>query len=148
MIELARVKTDDGSDSLDAGDIFVGIQQGYLMTIKQIALPDVSGLASAGVTVFFMEAVTFSDDGKHLLVKATFVEDGTVGAQRYGYYLYDIANEAYVLNLNAELLAGNRLTTSNIEALSFTGNLDAYTCLLYTSPSPRDGLLSRMPSSA
>ena len=26
--------------------------------------------------------------------------------------------------------------------------LEAYTCLLYTSPSPRDGLLSRMPSSA
>ena len=25
---------------------------------------------------------------------------------------------------------------------------DTYTCLLYTSPSPRDGLLSRMPSSA
>ena len=25
---------------------------------------------------------------------------------------------------------------------------DNYTCLLYTSPSPRDGLLSRMPSSA
>ena len=25
---------------------------------------------------------------------------------------------------------------------------DANTCLLYTSPSPRDGLLSRMPSSA
>ena len=24
----------------------------------------------------------------------------------------------------------------------------AYNCLLYTSPSPRDGLLSRMPSSA
>ena len=27
-------------------------------------------------------------------------------------------------------------------------NLPIYTCLLYTSPSPRDGLLSRMPSSA
>ena len=25
---------------------------------------------------------------------------------------------------------------------------NTYTCLLYTSPSPRDGLLSRMPSSA
>ena len=25
---------------------------------------------------------------------------------------------------------------------------EAYGCLLYTSPSPRDGLLSRMPSSA
>ena len=28
------------------------------------------------------------------------------------------------------------------------GATDSYTCLLYTSPSPRDGLLSRMPSSA
>ena len=27
-------------------------------------------------------------------------------------------------------------------------NLIGHTCLLYTSPSPRDGLLSRMPSSA
>src|SRR5680860_1709982 len=27
-------------------------------------------------------------------------------------------------------------------------NEDLYGCLLYTSPSPRDGLLSRMPSSA
>ena len=26
--------------------------------------------------------------------------------------------------------------------------VNAQTCLLYTSPSPRDGLLSRMPSSA
>ena len=28
------------------------------------------------------------------------------------------------------------------------GNYQYYDCLLYTSPSPRDGLLSRMPSSA
>ena len=28
------------------------------------------------------------------------------------------------------------------------GQLKPLTCLLYTSPSPRDGLLSRMPSSA
>ena len=27
-------------------------------------------------------------------------------------------------------------------------NLNGNSCLLYTSPSPRDGLLSRMPSSA
>ena len=33
--------------------------------------------------------------------------------------------------------------TDLVEKLSM-----AYTCLLYTSPSPRDGLLSRMPSSA
>ena len=29
-----------------------------------------------------------------------------------------------------------------------SNNLDSYTCLLYTSPSPRDATLSRMPSSA
>ena len=32
------------------------------------------------------------------------------------------------------------------EAVKYAAN--TYTCLLYTSPSPRDGLLSRMPSSA
>mgnify|MGYP003309385919 CR=1 FL=1 len=31
---------------------------------------------------------------------------------------------------------------------SIENNLSTYSCLLYTSPSPRDGLLSRMPSSA
>ena len=33
-------------------------------------------------------------------------------------------------------------------AASGPGTLNLLTCLLYTSPSPRDGLLSRMPSSA
>ena len=31
---------------------------------------------------------------------------------------------------------------------NFSNMEDMRTCLLYTSPSPRDGLLSRMPSSA
>ena len=34
------------------------------------------------------------------------------------------------------------------EGLMYAGNNLYYICLLYTSPSPRDGLLSRMPSSA
>ena len=39
-------------------------------------------------------------------------------------------------------------TTSEAQAL-VDANIDEYNnCLLYTSPSPRDGLLSRMPSSA
>ena len=32
--------------------------------------------------------------------------------------------------------------------ISYSQGLMPYICLLYTSPSPRDGLLSRMPSSA
>ena len=42
------------------------------------------------------------------------------------------------LYANTELFTGGAWTEVN----------DVNTCLLYTSPSPRDGLLSRMPSSA
>ena len=43
------------------------------------------------------------------------------------------------------LVRGRVLTAENSKVLSI---LLLYVCLLYTSPSPRDGLLSRMPSSA
>ena len=39
-------------------------------------------------------------------------------------------------------------TISNLIVDQTANNPAAYACLLYTSPSPRDGLLSRMPSSA
>ena len=42
-----------------------------------------------------------------------------------------------------------RQTPADLVVLSFSdSDLGAFSCLLYTSPSPRDGLLSRMPSSA
>ena len=47
-------------------------------------------------------------------------------------------------------VVGGFVATNNeklVEHLSFTQNAVG-ACLLYTSPSPRDGLLSRMPSSA
>ena len=37
---------------------------------------------------------------------------------------------------------------TNLPSMSYEGLIDDDVCLLYTSPSPRDGLLSRMPSSA
>ena len=40
---------------------------------------------------------------------------------------------------------GEKIRISGGGRCNFT---NIYTCLLYTSPSPRDGLLSRMPSSA
>ena len=40
------------------------------------------------------------------------------------------------------------LDSNNISISGAIELLDSYFCLLYTSPSPRDGLLSRMPSSA
>ena len=55
--------------------------------------------------------------------------------------------------LNRYLLYFPRSKTVSADVHSFCGEEELskpyrYTCLLYTSPSPRDGLLSRMPSSA
>ena len=58
-------------------------------------------------------------------------------------------------SITGQLTDGNRFTTyspeTNNDALIGTlleNNVEIKGCLLYTSPSPRDGLLSRMPSSA
>src|SRR5665647_24033 len=52
------------------------------------------------------------------------------------------AARAAVASLSLEELAGQVIVAR------YSGADPAGTCLLYTSPSPRDGLLSRMPSSA
>ena len=46
------------------------------------------------------------------------------------------------------LLTGTVLAVYQLRVGAKARRLQALTCLLYTSPSPRDGLLSRMPSSA
>ena len=51
----------------------------------------------------------------------------------------DLANEL------SEILTSSSTDVEVILGVPFT---HLYNCLLYTSPSPRDGLLSRMPSSA
>ena len=52
-----------------------------------------------------------------------------------------IMTEAHVTSNLAELVCSNSFRSDDSTA-------NAVGCLLYTSPSPRDGLLSRMPSSA
>ena len=60
---------------------------------------------------------------------------------------FSFSNNETFLNLSAFFTQGQPLYMllygSGIIFFTFF-----YTCLLYTSPSPRDGLLSRMPSSA
>ena len=50
------------------------------------------------------------------------------------------------LGLNEQQILSTVLITCNFNFM--TRLADGLGCLLYTSPSPRDGLLSRMPSSA
>ena len=52
--------------------------------------------------------------------------------------------QANTTNNRMELMAAIKA----IESINEACEIDLYTCLLYTSPSPRDATLSRMPSSA
>ena len=64
-----------------------------------------------------------------------------------------LASEAKKTNQEAQLILksrkAGRLRESNMKLEDLYKRMEVlYSCLLYTSPSPRDGLLSRMPSSA
>ena len=58
----------------------------------------------------------------------------------------EIENEVFKVLKGGQYIGGQEITKfeENFSNLIGVDN----TCLLYTSPSPRDGLLSRMPSSA
>ena len=45
-------------------------------------------------------------------------------------------------------LCGRKTDGSSCDSIVIPTNGQSYNCLLYTSPSPRDATLSRMPSSA
>ena len=66
----------------------------------------------------------------------------SVSGQAYGQSLKDLLNSSTVKDAVTSVTGGKKLTVENLQG-TWT-----YTCLLYTSPSPRDGATSRMPSSA
>ena len=68
-------------------------------------------------------------------------------------YVFDLLSEEDASKILIEahriLKPGGRLCMASLtEGCSLWSKLVSKSCLLYTSPSPRDGLLSRMPSSA
>ena len=84
---------------------------------------------------------------------------GSLGAEISGIDLTDVSDENFrkINNLLLEhkvIFFRNQPLTSeqHVALASKFGPLETHAyvrgCLLYTSPSPRDGLLSRMPSSA
>ena len=63
--------------------------------------------------------------------------------------LDELANDVLVLSEPVDLSANQQAITHYREATdTYLGTPDPTNCLLYTSPSPRDATLSRMPSSA
>ena len=73
--------------------------------------------------------------------------DGKIGKLYYrGYNIDDLASNCTFEEVIYLVMIGELPTEKQLA--DFTAELKSYICLLYTSPSPRDGLLSRMPSSA
>ena len=67
------------------------------------------------------------------------------------FYVNDIGDAMILAGLLEGLFENNvtLIATSNVEPnLLYKDGLQRERCLLYTSPSPRDAMLSRMPSSA
>lgn len=83
----------------------------------QIAAPDLSRLSQGGANLLVLESFGFSADGKTLLVRATFLDDGTGGTLHYGLWTYDLVSQSYTACLN-ELLAPNGVAASEVEVVS------------------------------
>ena len=73
-------------------------------------------------------------------------ESGNTGAISLGASVGGIGIGAAMNNQGDTMFGGSFAT--DLGGMAVTIGADMYSCLLYTSPSPRDGLLSRMPSSA
>ena len=70
-------------------------------------------------------------------------------AEKMGRFAVELAEANTAPSYRKELRRLGELVKSMLrDALDAFARLDVDACLLYTSPSPRDGLLSRMPSSA
>ena len=82
-----------------------------------------------------------------LLSEASTVPESEVPLVEVG--MIDKANEIDQSNLTMkDMLVVSSETENALVSATAVYTDDDNTCLLYTSPSPRDGLLSRMPSSA
>ena len=70
----------------------------------------------------------------------------TLGYHRY--WVSEHHNSASIVGTAPEILMAAIAATTRRIRVGSAGVMLPHYCLLYTSPSPRDGLLSRMPSSA
>ena len=84
-----------------------------------------SSIRPGGTAINCSELISLWDKSVH-------VRGNSIGSDPMGKYLVDYLKENNI----------------NFDGLIINQSLTPTCCLLYTSPSPRDGLLSRMPSSA
>ena len=98
--------------------------------------------------IFAYNSATHSGDGFFLWAGQEFMDTGKGGCNNNLIYKNDFShasNNAIEVTFSSNKIIENRLEDSDY---AIWGGYSYNTCLLYTSPSPRDATLSRMPSSA
>ena|SRR5665647_3838178 len=70
------------------------------------------------------------------------------GGHKQKYRIIDFRRDKIDIPAKVATIEYDPCRSARIALLNYVDGEKRYICLLYTSPSPRDGLLSRMPSSA
>ena len=115
--------------------------------IKDIGVPDIS-MEVVG------DAQTMLNEGLRLVEKFGSVATIKLPCTKEGLLVCkELTKERIRTNITLIFSSAQAILASKAGATyisPFVGRVDdnSFSCLLYTSPSPRDGLLSRMPSSA
>ena len=76
----------------------------------------------------------------------TVIKDGTIVTADRTYKGDILVEDGKIAKIGTGLSGNETLDATGCYVVP--GGIDPHTCLLYTSPSPRDATLSRMPSSA
>ena len=124
--------------------------EGKLIDFITYVVPNAQLFAGVIMTVFVASKVVKSFiGGGERLDPSTLVRPAlTLG----GLFLYSTLVEYFVKTpveaINDIIIEGTKQLTSAEGGSIDVSDISSMSCLLYTSPSPRDGLLSRMPSSA
>ena len=97
-----------------------------------------------------VELPTYKTDGASGMDLMAFLEEPIRIAPNNSYLVPTGLSMAFSEDYEVQIRPRSGLAVKkSITVLNTPGTIDSdYSCLLYTSPSPRDGLLSRMPSSA
>ena len=75
----------------------------------RIAPPDLAPFQVGGITLWLLEALDFSNDGRLVVVRATYTDSGDPGSpppQNYAAWIYDVRAGTYGSSING-IIAGN-----------------------------------------
>ena len=116
---------------------------GYCVNCPENSDTVLEDLREIGPTYFFAPPSIFENILTSVMIR---IQDAAGWKQRMFHYFMDVAKR-----VGLDILDGKPVSSGD-RFLYWLGGKLVYeplkNCLLYTSPSPRDGLLSRMPSSA